>query len=100
MSRVTRIGVSLILSGIALCWLAPAGYAQQTTKPKPRPSTPATAPQPAPVAPAPRTDASPNGPLPQTVPAPPPPQPIVFEPLTAEELALGYPIGVGDVLRV
>jgi polysaccharide export outer membrane protein len=79
--------------------------AQQEPKPKP----PAVKPRLKPAAAAP--EAAPPATEPQRpVPAAPvalppapraePPEPPVFRELLPEELALGYPIGVGDVLRV
>src|SRR5262249_7377604 len=84
--------------------LIPHAEAQQTkTKPAAKP-TQASPPGP-PSAPA--TPSEPT--MPATVPTPTPtvaagqassPSPVAFEPSTPQELAVGYPLGVGDVVKV
>jgi polysaccharide export outer membrane protein len=80
---------------LASTW-AYAAAAQQT---RPKPSKPAaqtSAPKPAETQPAPVASPAPKA----EEPAARPEASVTFEPATARELALGYPLGIGDVVRV
>ena len=98
-SRFAAAGISTLLVLLCLVHPTPDAYAQQQTKPRTtKPAVPAQPSQrtvdPAPTsAPMPARDVEPARP-------PVREEPVVFEPATPRELELGYPLGVGDVVRV
>jgi polysaccharide export outer membrane protein len=105
--NLTLVVVLAALLGSALS--SQSAEAQQS-KPKPTtkgqtPSSPTPTAQPgasgdaAPVAPKAATSAPADGGAPSATQVVPGPE-IAFQPATAQELALGYPLGVGDVVRV
>jgi len=98
------LGVALLaLSAASLTLVLPLAAEAQQTKPAPKPraakpAAPVQQPAPTPeavVSPRPANELQPPAPI-----APPREEPIAFEAGTAEEAALGYPLGVGDVVRV
>lgn len=82
----------LVVAALAW-WSASSVHAQQ--QPRSRPAKPAPAAQQA----APKAQSEP-APVRAEEPAPRTDTPVTFEPATARELALGYPLGIGDVIRV
>jgi polysaccharide biosynthesis/export protein len=92
----------LVVAALVALGLLPLCSESQQTKPKPRqPSQDAPSAQ---TGGAPAPNAASQGATSQRSPVqpsqPPVPAPVSFEPATAQELALGYPLGIGDVVRV